>query len=508
MSATPSRILDKHLLNGCEEGNGYVFRDKQRKSKWCLYFIDKSTRDRHRIVLKFPDGRYPEPTSDGLRDAERLGLKLFFEMKNKTDRGEKLKTLSIKKMTEMFIEEEGKRVSEIPHSGITKARFRLLKSQCVHYLDFVMNKEWGLGKAISSSIHLMPINHLDSYLTYRLKTTGEKDKKGRPLPRKQTIKSEISTIHRMYEIIGVSKRFINRNSLPIKPKLKVTTKETQDIRQSMFSVSEYRNLEQNARDYFIHGLSRFDPNTGEKFGYEKYVRGKNKGEDNPNKPIRKSILFGNGKSARAIQQLAHRKIIYYGIRITMETGIRIGSLQQLKWSNIDKLPRRSNRDEKVYRLLKVRAEEGKTARYYEIPCPIASFCSEIKRVSKFTKPDDYIFANQNTGKMFSWRIWSENLIDMMIEADLAKLNPKSSSNCRSMIVNTGKDLSWYSFRHSFITWRLNAGMNIQEVAAYCDTSIEYIQKHYYHPDIVDEKMIENLELGRFTKLYKRSRDDF
>ena len=91
------------------------------------------------------------------------------------------------------------------------------------------------------------------------------------------------------------KRFINRNSLPIKPKLKVTTKETQDIRQSMFSISEYRNLEQNARDYFIHGLSRFDPNTGEKFGYEKYVRGKNKGEDNPNKPIRKSILFGNGK---------------------------------------------------------------------------------------------------------------------------------------------------------------------------------------------------------------------
>ena len=62
-----------------------------------------------------------------------------------------------------------------------------------------------------------------------------------------------------------------------------------------------------------------------------------------------------------------------------------------------------------------------------------------------------------------------------------------------MIVNTGKDLSWYSFRHSFITWRLNAGMNIQEVAAYCDTSIEYIQKHYYHPDLVDEKMIENLE---------------
>ena len=129
MSATPSRILDKHLLNGCEEGNGYVFRDKQRKSKWCLYFINKSTGDRHRIVLKFPDGRFPEPTSDGLRDAERLGLKLFFEMKNKTDRGEKLKTLSIKKMTEMFIEEEGKRVSEIPHSGITKARFRLLKSQ-------------------------------------------------------------------------------------------------------------------------------------------------------------------------------------------------------------------------------------------------------------------------------------------------------------------------------------------------------------------------------------------
>ena len=90
------RILDKHILKGCESGNGYIFRDAQKKGRWCLYFINKETFARHRIVLKEVDGRYPAQSIDGLADAERLGLQKFFEMKSKTDRGEKIKTLSIK----------------------------------------------------------------------------------------------------------------------------------------------------------------------------------------------------------------------------------------------------------------------------------------------------------------------------------------------------------------------------------------------------------------------------
>ena len=123
-STTNNRILDKHILKGCESGNGYILRDSQKKGRWCLYFINKETTNRHRIVLKEVDGRYPPSDIGGLADAERLGLQTFFEMNSKTDRGEKIKTLSIKRMYEMFIAEEKKRISDVPHAGITPARWR------------------------------------------------------------------------------------------------------------------------------------------------------------------------------------------------------------------------------------------------------------------------------------------------------------------------------------------------------------------------------------------------
>ena len=88
---------------------------------------------------------------------------------------------------------------------------------------------------------------------------------------------------------------------------------------------------------------------------------------------------------------------------------------------------------------------------------------------------------------------------MCIEANLADRNKDAVNKC--MIVKSGKDISWYSFRHSFITFRLNAGHPIQEIAAHTNTSIEYIQKNYYHADLMDSKMIDNLELGRYSNTF-------
>ena len=487
-SVTNSQVLDKHILPACNEGNGYVFRDAQRKGRWCVYFRNKSNGNRHRIVLKEADGRYPNPTLDGLEDAKRLGTKTYFDLKNKIDRGEKIKSLRIRDMVDIFLKEERKRISDVPHAGITQQRWYLLTRETNHYLAFIKDKLWGLGKSDLCEIHKMNINHLDGYFTYRRKTTNDTDKRGRPLPRKQTVKSEVSTIHRMYETIGVKKRYINRNSLPIKPtqQLRVTTKETQDIRRSMFEVNEFLDILDNANEWYIKGLSKFDRN-GELWGDENGI------------PIRKSVIFGNGDTPRARHQIAHREMVYLAMRITMETGIRIGTLQQLRWSNIHEIPKRSNRDPKVYKEIRVLSEQGKTARYYEIPAPITGYINRLRIISNFTRSEDYLFSNQKDGSKWSERIWHEGLVDMMMEADLADRNKEAVN--KAMIVKSGKDISWYSFRHSFITWRLKSGQKIEEVAAHCDTSIEYIQKHYYHADLSSSKMIDNLELGRYTQSF-------
>ena len=80
-----------------------------------LNFTNKKTKSRHWITLLETDGRYPSQTMDGLNDAERLGTKTFFELKNKTDRGEKTKTLSIRRMIETYIEKE--KTAHIMYTG-------------------------------------------------------------------------------------------------------------------------------------------------------------------------------------------------------------------------------------------------------------------------------------------------------------------------------------------------------------------------------------------------------
>ena len=188
-----SRVLNKHYLKGCEEGNAFVCRNAQRGCKWNLYFTDKKTKGRYWKTLKESDGRFPSPTLDGLLDAERLGTRLYFELKSKTDRGEKTKTLSIRKMVDLYLESEKQRINPLnnPHDGITKETYYREEREINHYLRFVRDKEWGLGRSDNSAIHLMDINHLDTYFDYRRKTTNEFDDDGKPLPRKASKSSSL-----------------------------------------------------------------------------------------------------------------------------------------------------------------------------------------------------------------------------------------------------------------------------------------------------------------------------
>jgi integrase len=52
-----------------------------------------------------------------------------------------------------------------------------------------------------------------------------------------------------------------------------------------------------------------------------------------------------------------------------------------------------------------------------------------------------------------------------------------------------RDLVPYSFRHYFITTRVNSNLPIAAIAEMCGTSITHIEKTYYHT--TEEKMVSN-----------------
>ena len=96
----------------------------------------------------------------------------------------------------------------------------------------------------------------------------------------------------------------------------------------------------------------------------------------------------------------------------------------------------------------------------------------------------------------SERLWKDSISEALVEARLADWSEDDSNNCRKIDVHSGKNITWYSFRHTHITLRLNAGTPVPVIAANCDTSMKYIEEHYFHYRAAEQ--IEILGKGRRT----------
>ena len=122
------------------------------------------------------------------------------------------------------------------------------------------------------------------------------------------------------------------------------------------------------------------------------------------------------------------------------------------------------------------AEKTKTGRSYRVAAPIAKFLERIRVLTKYKKMDDYIFANQDTGKQISERIWQNNLCELLVEARLADWREDANSQVKKVVIHSGKNITWYSFRHTYITMRLSAGVPLPTVAATCIPSMTQEQR--------------------------------
>ena len=104
----------------------------------------------------------------------------------------------------------------------------------------------------------------------------------------------------------------------------------------------------------------------------------------------------------------------------------------------------------------------------------------MKKVSNHKKPDDFLFCNQQTTQLFSERIWKDSLAEVLVESPLEIGGEDNSNNLRKVDIHSGKNITQYSFRHSHINMRLKAGVPVPVIAASTDTSMQYIQEHYFH----------------------------
>ena len=169
----------------------------------------------------------------------------------------------------------------------------------------------------------------------------------------------------------------------------------------------------------------------------------------------------------------------------------------MKWKHISENTSIPKEERKTWVSVDVPPENTKTGRSYRISAPIARHLQQLRKSTKFIKPDDLLFTNQKLGQPFSQRTWHDSFCEMLVEARLAEWAEDDSNDQRKVNIHSGKTLTWYSFRHSYITMRLKAGTPVAVVAANTDTSLKYIEDHYFHYRA--DEATELLGKGRMTR---------
>jgi integrase len=182
-----------------------------------------------------------------------------------------------------------------------------------------------------------------------------------------------------------------------------------------------------------------------------------------------------------------REAILHFILILFNTGLRehelykkderTGEIRGLRWCDVDFFV---SDEGKQLAELHVRGKTGE--RRVIAQNAAARWLYARQRSFKNAKPTDFVMAMPDGSLVSSF---DSGVAKALTAAGLRK-DPKS-----------GKNRGIYSFRHSYATWRLQAGRSPIEIARNMGTSLAMIERHYYHfmPRLVADRLTSGKAVG-------------
>mgnify|MGYP000035256687 CR=1 FL=1 len=299
------------------------------------------------------------------------------------------------------------RAEDVDAGNITKGRLVTIKSQCRHVLKY---------KSEKLKISELDRNSFFDYEVYRKKSvTGTQS---------VTIKNEQATINQMIDY-AYRKGYAHFAKFEFR---KITIKKDKIGRRSVFSLEEYDKLVRFLRSYSSKKQCADDALRNERL------------------MIRDAVL------------------------IASNSMLRVGELWQLKWSDIVGIETRYDEQEKAVHLvtINVRAEICKTRTSREVVCRGGEYVERLKKRSKYTSANDYIFASTTGTTRVSKRKWYghwKNLMEGIGIDDYAE-----------------RKLTWYSLRHFAITCRIRSRVSHLDISHLAGTSVGNIESIYGHWD--------------------------
>jgi len=166
-----------------------------------------------------------------------------------------------------------------------------------------------------------------------------------------------------------------------------------------------------------------------------------------------------------------RRMMRYYILILANSGLRTDEAEKIKWKDIAYYVRNGEGHVKI-----MVPEDTKTGSRENVCMPsVIDYLARLKKVSKFTEPEDYVFTTyKGTPFKRKWRSFKRMLTEFELLTD-----------------SYGDARTPYCLRHTYITFRiLIGGVDWGTLANNAGTSVEMIQDHYNH--VTNEMATEEL----------------
>jgi integrase len=404
------------------------------------FIYQRATSKRKIWYLRMYDDKKSKPVVKSLKTADKIQALatariMYIDIKGKINRGERLKSITIPELIEMWDKKLQDNISDIPKTGITPEHYRMKKYFLKNYLEF--STEMRLIKT--------PIDKIESYRTRDFgKWLFARPRRDRKDGRKseELINNNISEITRMYHQMAIRDKWMNADNMP------------------QFDKIKYQADEGYKRDIM-------DEEQYEKFW--KYMEYK----------------YCRDKAAKEIE-LELRKIFKEFILIMANCGNRPKELLGLKYKEITSNPSWDKETANTHIMMKIRKENSKTGRGRICVSPIKKridrIISSYKKIGITHGPDDYLFLNpkSKTRGMYCRQNMYQRLKRVLRDSGLQDEFDK-----------VGYSISLYSFRHQYACWRLRYGdVPIYLLAKQMGTSIQKIETTYGHIEV--EQQVEKI----------------
>ena len=391
-----------------------------------------------------------------LSEGRNLALTLMTEEKL----GKKRFGITYEKLVELYLEHREQDIDK--QTGITKGRHKTIRSQLKYSVN-ILGAKTRMGALDNEALYdyslLRKKSHLAEYHTTR---------------------NESITINAMMQW-GYDKGHVHFPKFVFK---KIKIKNDDIGKRDTFTDEEYASLCRFMRTWVLEKNC---------MTYKKFM-------------CKKTGRWTKGTTLSFDKELQlERQMVRDYISISANTGLRVGEIRQLLFSDIEKVEEHMIDDEiKLLAKIKVRWETSKVRKNREFLARGGEYFIRLKDRQLNTEPHHLVFSMDGKRTLTSVR-WSKHWKELMqgIGINDWKKEYLKDENGEYLLdedengICEGRNITFYSLRHYCISSRVKSSVPIIDIAKQMGTSFHHIESTYLH---YEEEQSRTAALKSYKKI--------